>query len=73
MRNNERSWRYFGLLALALVAGAVRMDDALEAPGARAFHVSAPEAAVAPGGCDRALDAAWLGDCTHPRRLLAGQ
>lgn len=73
MRNNERSWRYFGLLALAFAAGAVRMDEALEAPGARAFHASAPDASAGPSRCDRALDAAWLGDCTHPRRLLAGQ
>jgi hypothetical protein len=73
MKAESKSWKYFGLLALALTAGAVRWEaDLDERRGAAGFHASSSEAEAAPLACGR-LDAGWLGPCTRPDVVLAAQ
>lgn len=70
MKAQGRSWRYFGLIALALVAGAVRLEeDRLERKSTFLFAVRDAGAAE-PVRCDERLDAAWLGQCTGPEMML---
>jgi hypothetical protein len=72
MGNREKSWRYFGLFALALVAGAVRFEEDRDAAAMGAF-TSDPALVADAGGCDT-FDPGWLGACTSPREvLLAGE
>lgn len=73
MKAESKSWKYLGLLALALTAGAVRWEaDLGERRGAAGFNAAGSEAAAAPLACSR-LDAGWLGECTHPEVVLASQ
>jgi hypothetical protein len=77
MRNQERSWWYFGLLALALTAGAIRFgEDAREyrGPAAIALPQQTPPPLSDPAICEKRLDPAWFGECLpSPPRLLAEQ
>ena len=66
MKAQGRSWRYFGLIALALAAGAVRMEEELIEPATVDFHAIRNDVALDPVRCDERLDAAWLGHCTRP-------
>ena len=73
MKSESKSWKYLGLLALALTAGAVRWEaDLIEQRGAAGFSASGADADAAPRGCSR-LDAGWLGECTRPDVVLASQ
>ena len=73
MNAEPKSWKYLGLLALALTAGAVRWEaDLTERRGAAGFHASGIEPEAAPPACSR-LDAGWLGECTRPDVVLAAQ
>ena len=73
MNAEPKSWKYLGLLALALTAGAVRWEtDLHERQGAAGFHASGTDTDAAPQACRR-LDAGWLSECTHPEVVLASQ
>ena len=73
MKSESKSWKYLGLMALALTAGAVRWEsDQVEMRGAAGFSASGDESAAAPQACHR-LDAGWLGECTRPDVVLASQ
>ncbi len=71
MKAQGRSWRYFGLIALALVAGAVRMEEDRVEHKATFFFAARDAGAAEPVRCDERLDAAWLGQCTGPELMLA--
>jgi hypothetical protein len=73
MKAEPRSLKYFGLLALALTAGAVRWEaDLTERQGAAGFVASGSASDAAPLACSR-LDAGWLSECTRPDVVLASQ
>jgi hypothetical protein len=73
MKSESKSWKYLGLLALALTAGAIRWEtDLVEQRGAAGFYASGAESDAAPPGCGR-LDAGWLSECTRPDVVLASQ
>jgi hypothetical protein len=73
MKAERKSWRYLGLLALALTAGAVRWEaDLTEQRGAAGFHASGIEPDAAPLVCSR-LDPGWLSECTRPDVVLAAR
>lgn len=71
MKAQSRSWRYFGLIAFAFVAGAVRMEEERIEPKAAFFFVARQAGATESLRCDERLDAAWIGQCTGPQMLLA--
>lgn len=71
MNTEPKSWKYLGLLALALTAGAVRWEaDLSDRRGMAGF--TAAGGATETAACDR-LDAGWLGECTRPDVVLAVQ
>ena len=73
MKSESKSWKYLGLLALALTAGAVRWEsDQVERRAAAGFHASGDEPGAAARACHR-LDAGWLSECTRPDVVLASQ
>ena len=66
----QKSWRYLGVLALALTAGAVRFEEDKQDAQLGVFH-SEPRQAIEPApDCTAQLDPAWLGECTHPKAAL---
>lgn len=70
MKAQGRSWRYFGLLALALVAGAVRVEEEPAEPGEAVLFFARNDVAAEPARCNERLDATWLGQCTSPASVL---
>ncbi len=69
MKNENRSFKYLAVAALAFTAGAVRWEADL-ADGRDAGFYAVGDSRSADLACNR-LDAAWLGDCTHPEVVLA--
>lgn len=70
---SERSWRYFGMLALALTAGAVRLEDEFLAADAGMFHAANAQQIGEAAQCDDRLDPAWLAECSDPALVLLTQ
>lgn len=71
MKSQNKSWKYLGLLALALTAGAVRWEtDLFERRGAVGFYASGAQPQAASPDCHR-LDARWLSECTPLDVVLA--
>ncbi len=66
----ERSWRYFGVLALALTAGAVRMEDEFLASNAGIFHAANAQRSDEPVQCNDQLNHAWLAQCLDSAPVL---
>lgn len=70
MKQQDRHFRFFAVIALALAAGAIRMEERWLEPQGGVIGVHPRPQLDDIVRCDTGLDPSWIGACTHPRHVL---